>query len=109
MNRITVNRDKFKVDDIELIHGELTIGRENDNDLHFDHPYLSGHHAKIITLFDASHVEDLDSTNGTYVTLQDDRIVFLRRESLPLWGGGQIALGAPADEGVDHTVDYRCG
>jgi hypothetical protein len=67
MNRITVNRDKFKVDDIELMHGELTIGRENDNDLHFDHPYLSGHHAKIITLFDASHVEDLDSTNGTYV------------------------------------------
>jgi hypothetical protein len=67
MNRITINRDKFKVDDIELILGELTIGRKNDNDLHFDHPYLSGHHAKIITLFDASHVEDLDSTNGTYV------------------------------------------
>ena len=21
----------------------------------------------------------------------------------------QIALGAPADEGVDHTIDYRCG
>jgi pSer/pThr/pTyr-binding forkhead associated (FHA) protein len=67
MNRIVVNRDKFKVDDIELTHGELTIGRENDNDLHFDHPHLSGHHAKIITLFDASHVEDLGSTNGTFV------------------------------------------
>ncbi len=67
MNRIKINRDKFKLDDIELTHGELTIGRNHDNDLHFDHPYLSGHHAKIITLFDASHIEDLGSTNGTYV------------------------------------------
>ncbi len=67
MNKIRVNHDKLKVDDIELGHGEVTIGRQNDNDIHFDHPYLSGHHAKIVTLFDASHVEDLDSTNGTYV------------------------------------------
>jgi len=67
MNRIRVKCDRFKLEDLELTHGELSIGRENDNDLHFDHPYLSGHHAKIITLFDASHIEDLGSTNGTYV------------------------------------------
>ena len=85
MNRIKINHDTLELEDIELSHGELSIGRANDNDLHFDDPYLSGHHAKIITLFNASHVEDLNSTNGTFVngkqitkhTLHDgDIIVF---------------------------------
>ncbi len=67
MNKIRISRDNFKLDDIELTHGDLSIGRESDNNLHFDHPNISGHHAKIVTLFDSSHVEDLGSTNSTYV------------------------------------------
>ena len=86
----------------------FAIGRDPSSDLVVNWPSVSRHHATVRFVRGRFVLSD-SSTNGTYVTLQDDRIVFLRRESLPLWGGGQIALGAPADEGVDHTIDYRCG
>jgi len=45
----------------------LTIGRKPDNDIHIDNLAVSGHHAKILTILNDSFIEDLDSTNGTYV------------------------------------------
>lgn len=48
----------------------ITIGRKDDNDVRIDNLAVSGHHAKILTIFDDSFLEDLDSTNGTYVNGQ---------------------------------------
>ncbi|MFN2349700.1 MAG: FHA domain-containing protein [Thioalkalivibrio sp.] len=45
----------------------VTIGRKPDNDLHLDHHAVSGHHAQVITLLNDSFLEDLDSTNGTWI------------------------------------------
>jgi predicted component of type VI protein secretion system len=67
MARITVNRDSFKIDERELVQGTLSIGRNQDNDLQIDDPAVSGHHAKIVTVFESHYVEDLGSTNGTFV------------------------------------------
>lgn len=67
MARITVNRDSFKIDERELTQGTLSIGRSQDNDLQIDDPAVSGHHAKIVTVFETHYVEDLGSTNGTFV------------------------------------------
>ena len=50
-----------------LRHGELCIGRTADNDLAVAHPTISSHHARIYTYLTASYIEDLDSTNGTFV------------------------------------------
>ncbi len=35
------------------------------------------------------------STNGTYVQTEDEKVTFLRRGELRLWGDGWIALGEP--------------
>jgi len=67
MAKIIVNRENFKVDEIELEQGTLRVGRHDDNDLCIDDLTVSGHHAKIVTVFGSSYVEDLDSTNGTFV------------------------------------------
>jgi len=67
MNKITINKDAFKIDELQLEHGTITIGRAVDNDIHLDDLALSSYHAKIVTLFTATHIEDLNSTNGTYV------------------------------------------
>ncbi|MCF6260215.1 MAG: FHA domain-containing protein [Gammaproteobacteria bacterium] len=67
MAKITVNRENFQVDERELEQGSLTIGRNQDNDLSIDDPAVSGHHAQIVTVFDSSYIEDLGSTNGTFV------------------------------------------
>lgn len=45
----------------------VTIGRKTDNDIHIDNLSVSGNHAKILTILNDSFIEDLDSTNGTYI------------------------------------------
>jgi predicted component of type VI protein secretion system len=45
----------------------MTIGRKPDNDIQIDNLAVSGKHALVITILDDSFLEDLGSTNGTYV------------------------------------------
>ena len=45
----------------------ITIGRKPDNDIPIDNLAVSGKHALVITILDDSFLEDLGSTNGTYV------------------------------------------
>ena len=44
-----------------------TIGRKPSNDIHIDNLSVSGTHAQVITILEDSFLEDLGSTNGTYV------------------------------------------
>lgn len=44
-----------------------TVGRLPDNDIRIDNPSVSGHHSLIINILNDSFLEDLSSTNGTYV------------------------------------------
>jgi pSer/pThr/pTyr-binding forkhead associated (FHA) protein len=52
---------------IPLKQGAVFIGRAKDNDVNLADKALSAHHAKIVTYFDASYIEDLASTNGTFI------------------------------------------
>lgn len=49
------------------IRSDFTIGRKDDNSIILTDPHISGHHAKIIVRNNGLFIEDLDSTNGTYV------------------------------------------
>ena len=51
----------------ELEQERLTIGRKPDNDIQIDNLAVSGKHALVITILDDSFLEDLGSTNGSYV------------------------------------------
>lgn len=52
---------------IEADKNVITIGRNLENDLHIDNLSVSKNHARIVREKDAFVVEDLKSTNGTYV------------------------------------------
>jgi len=45
----------------------LSVGRKPDNDIVIDNPAVSGHHCRLSLQGGTCFVEDLDSTNGTYV------------------------------------------
>jgi predicted component of type VI protein secretion system len=45
----------------------ISLGRKPDNDIQVDNLAVSGKHALVITILDDSFLEDLGSTNGTYV------------------------------------------
>ena len=51
----------------QLDKERLTIGRKADNDIPIDNLAVSGKHALVITILDDSFLEDLGSTNGSYV------------------------------------------
>jgi pSer/pThr/pTyr-binding forkhead associated (FHA) protein len=50
-----------------LTNETTTIGRKPNNDIHIDNLSVSGKHAQVITILEDSFLEDLGSTNGTYV------------------------------------------
>ena len=61
---------KFKNSEIKTIEtdkDEITIGRNPNCDVHIDNLGVSNQHAKIIKQDGAYVVEDLNSTNGTYI------------------------------------------
>lgn len=67
-----------------------TIGRYPDNDIRIDSPAVSGHHSLIINVLNDSFLEDLNSTNGTYVngklikkhSLQDGDVITVGHHQL---------------------------
>jgi pSer/pThr/pTyr-binding forkhead associated (FHA) protein len=66
---------KFKNSEIKTIEtdkAEITIGRNPTNDIHIDNLGVSKQHAKIIRQDGAYLIEDLNSTNGTFI---DDKRV----------------------------------
>ncbi|MEW8956756.1 FHA domain-containing protein [Clostridium sp.] len=55
------------------INGEITIGRRNDNSIILSDQYVSGYHAKIYLRNNQCIIEDLRSTNGTFINGEDVR------------------------------------
>lgn len=53
--------------DIPLDRERMTVGRRTGNDLCLPYPAVSGKHAVVVTLPTGSVLEDLGSTNGTFV------------------------------------------
>lgn len=49
------------------IRGIVTIGRKEENAVVLSDPHVSGQHAKFLIKNNILYVEDLNSTNGTYV------------------------------------------
>lgn len=52
---------------LRLESRELTMGRAENSDLVIDDEYASTHHAKLVNLNDEWLLQDLNSTNGTFV------------------------------------------
>ncbi len=56
--------------EIEVSRTPFTIGRKYDNDLCLEDIAVSGHHARIAKVQEVLFLEDLTSTNGTFVNEQ---------------------------------------
>ncbi len=109
MNRISIRKDGQTLKDYILDHGSVTIGRARDNIIQLHDETISAHHARIITLFTASHIEDLGSTNGTFVNHRKVLKHTLHAGDIITIGGTQIVfytdenkepLADPANQGA---------
>jgi predicted component of type VI protein secretion system len=67
MARLILSLNGQQMAEYNMSKERYTIGRLPDNDVRIDNPTVSGHHSLIINILNDSFLEDLNSTNGTYV------------------------------------------
>lgn len=97
MNKIIINRGSFKLDEVVFQQGTTTIGRATDNMVTLNDNAVSSHHAKIVTLFNTSYIEDLDSTNGTLVNGKSVKKHTLHSGDVVTLGNHQLLFQSDAD------------
>ena len=67
MGKLVLSLNGAVQGEFQLNKERMTVGRKPDNDVQIDNLAVSGKHALVITILDDSFLEDLGSTNGTYV------------------------------------------
>lgn len=92
MAKLIIRLNDTELSEIALKQGDMNIGRRAGSEIHLDNPSVSGRHASVFTAGEESFIEDLNSTNGTF--LNDQRISKQR-----LADGDVIAIGK-------HTLTY---
>jgi pSer/pThr/pTyr-binding forkhead associated (FHA) protein len=103
MARLVLSLDGQSLAEYNMSKERYTVGRLPDNDIRIDNAAVSGHHALIINILNDSFLEDLNSTNGTYVNgkiikkhaLQDDDVITVGHHTLRFVDGEG---DEPADE-----------
>ena len=113
---LIVKSSQGNTKEIEITSRAFTIGRKAGNDLAFDDPSVSGHHAKIVKIQEVWFLEDLASTNGTFVNehkierkqLQDADVIRIgtyriiyRHDDVDVSGPPIVPLSTHQE---DHTI-----
>jgi pSer/pThr/pTyr-binding forkhead associated (FHA) protein len=101
--------------ELDLAADPVTIGRKPDNMLSIDDPAVSAHHARITKIHAVYFIEDLKSTNGTFVNdkridrhqLRDTDVITIGRHRIIFRDASAAVapVSAPTPtEDLDHTV-----
>jgi pSer/pThr/pTyr-binding forkhead associated (FHA) protein len=78
MAKLVLSVDGVVIKEIALTKERMTLGRKPHNDIVIDNLVVSGEHAVVVTLSNDSFLEDLGSTNGTFVNGQPVKKHFLQ-------------------------------
>ncbi len=98
MARLVLHLDGQVLAEYNMSKERYTVGRLPDNDIRIDNSAVSGHHALVINILNDSFLEDLNSTNGTYV---NGKII----KKHALQHGDVITVGHHALRFVDSEVE----
>jgi pSer/pThr/pTyr-binding forkhead associated (FHA) protein len=98
MARLVLSLNSQVLAEYNMNKERYTIGRLPDNDIRIDNPAVSGHHSLVINILNDSFLEDLNSTNGTYVNGK-----LIRKHALA--SGDVITVGHHQLRFVDTSAD----
>ena len=102
MAKLILSMETTMLKEIPLSKERTTIGRKAHNDIQIDNLAISGEHAVVITILNDSFLEDLGSTNGTFVNGQPVKKHFLQN-------GDTIELGKYRLKFVAEAVQQASG
>jgi len=102
--KLLVMREGVIEQTVQLTKERMTVGRHKHNDIVLNHPAVSGEHALVTTILDDSFLEDLQSTNGTFVNghrigkhfLQNKDVIKMAKYHLEFVSDGIRPLAAAA-------------
>lgn len=67
MGKLVVSLDNVVIKEVQITKDRTTLGRRPYNDIVIDNLAVSGEHAVLLAVGDDVFIEDLNSTNGTYI------------------------------------------
>ena len=111
MPKLILSMDGLVLKEIVLNRERTSIGRKPINDIQIDNLSISGQHAVITHILGDAFLEDLNSTNGTYVNGQPVKKYVLHNNDVIELGKYRIkylvdatTLGASATELIDTAA-----
>src|ERR1043165_3230829 len=67
MGKLVVSLDGVVIKEVQITKDKTTLGRRPYNDIVIDNLAVSGEHAVLQMVGAAGFIEDLNTTNGTYI------------------------------------------
>ena len=108
MPKMIVSIDGVVIKEVQLTKDRTTLGRRPYNDIVIDNLAVSGEHAVIQMSGNEVHIEDLNSTNGSYVNGKAVKKQLLQNSDVIEVGKYKIKfVNEAADQGYEKTQMFR--
>jgi pSer/pThr/pTyr-binding forkhead associated (FHA) protein len=107
MAKLILSMDGLVLKEIQLSKERTTIGRKPHNDIQIDNLAVSGEHAVIVTILADSFLEDLGSTNGTFVNGKTVKKHFLQNNDVIELGKYKLKYISEAVAGATKAADFE--
>lgn len=104
MPKLIVSIDGVVIKEVQLTKDRTTLGRRPYNDVVIDNLAVSGEHAAVLMSGNEVQLEDLNSTNGTYVNSRPIRRQVLRHNDMVEIGKYKIKFLHEVQDNADVRV-----
>ena len=110
MPKMIVSIDGVVIKEVQLTKDRTSLGRRPYNDIVIDNLAVSGEHAVLQLAGNEVHLEDLNSTNGTYVNGKAVKKQLLQNGDTVEIGKYKIKyINESADAGFEKTMVFKAG
>ncbi len=110
MPKMIVSIDGVVIKEVQLTKDRTTLGRRPYNDIVIDNLAVSGEHAVIQLAGNEVHLEDLNSTNGTYINGKAVKKQLMQNGDVVEIGKYKIKfVGEQAAAGFEKTMVIKAG
>ncbi|CAG4883936.1 conserved protein of unknown function [Georgfuchsia toluolica] len=107
MAKLILSMDGLTLNEIPLSKERTIIGRKPHNDIQIDNLAISGEHAVVVKVLNDCFLEDLNSTNGTFVNGQSVKKHLLQNNDVIELGKYRLKYVAEVAQAPTAAADFE--